>query len=136
MKAYSMDFRLKTIEAYEDGEGTQEEIAHRFKISYSTFKRWCKQKKIQGHVNPSQAKRGFAPLFSGENEVVLRKISKEYQDATLDEYVEILDQNYGIQCHSTTICKALKRLGLTRKKNTASRRARQRRRERTKKSLS
>lgn len=49
-KAYSIDFRKKILDAYLQKEGTNEELAERFKISISTVKRIAQRYKNSGEV--------------------------------------------------------------------------------------
>ena len=39
MKTYSIDLRQKTIEAYQNQEGSQRQLAKRFKVSLSFIKK-------------------------------------------------------------------------------------------------
>src|SRR4051812_42530543 len=52
MKAYSMDLRLKVLEAVDRGV-PRKEVARVFGISVPSIKRWLKRRRESGDVEPS-----------------------------------------------------------------------------------
>ncbi|PSO78773.1 MAG: hypothetical protein BRC44_10280 [Cyanobacteria bacterium QS_4_48_99] len=54
MKTYSIDLRQKIIEAYQNQEGSQRQLAKRFKVSLSFIEKLFKQYRETGSVTPSQ----------------------------------------------------------------------------------
>jgi transposase len=54
MTSYSIDFRKKIIEAYEQGQGSIRKIAKRFLVSPDTVQRLIKQYRETGDVSPQK----------------------------------------------------------------------------------
>jgi transposase len=117
MNAYSPDLRIRVIKAYINKEGTQEEIGKRFSVSRNTVYNWVKAYKETGKTKPKEYKSGRKSKISGNNLLVLKKITEDYPDATLEEYSEYYYKQTGIKVSTTCVIRALKRLGLTRKKS-------------------
>lgn len=118
MKSYSTDLRTIVVEAYNDGEGTFQELAERFKVSQSSVVRWVRQFQRLGHLNPSVAKRGPKPTFDLDNLDILNQLVENSNDAILQEYQQTLAENHSIFVHISTIGRALHRYHLTRKKKS------------------
>ena len=126
--AYSVDLRAKIVEAYNDGEGTQQELAERFKVSVSTVTSYVKIWKEKGDLSASKTKRGPQPKITDEHQAILESIVRQNKDALLREYCELFEEKTGISSSVPSMCRALQRFGLVRKKNSTSRRTGQRRR--------
>lgn len=107
-----MDLRERAVEAAQEGEGTQEEIAKRFKISVSSLKRWLKRKHLEAD-KPGP----IAPRLDLE---ALKKVVQDKPDLYLDEYAKLLDTS------SSTVSYHLLKLGIRRKKNHTVQRAERR----------
>jgi len=50
--ALSLDLRERIIEAYENGEGSIRELAHRFKVGFATVWRLLKRYRTAGEIAP------------------------------------------------------------------------------------
>ena len=53
MKAYSVDLRQKVVDAYEQQEGSQRELAKRFKVSPNFVRLLLKRHQTEGTVEPN-----------------------------------------------------------------------------------
>lgn len=118
---YSKDLRSKVIEAYLLGEGTQEEIAERFKICLLTVKRYWKRFQETGGVDVKHdVKTGRPPSINGEAaEQRLLRIVEKYRDATLEELCEIYNKKNNVKPVIPVVMhRTLKRLGVKRKKKS------------------
>jgi transposase len=117
MKPISLDLRKRIIAAYESGEGSQEEIAARFGVSYGFVKklwrRWCDS----GDLTPSQMGGFRKPAFDKQALKRLRQALRDHPDATLDELAEMCD----VSCSRATVYNTLNREGYRRKKNATRR---------------
>ncbi len=51
---YSLDLRRKAVLAYEEAEGTQQEVAQQFGIGLRTLKEWILLKKETGDVQSKE----------------------------------------------------------------------------------
>ena len=115
MSAYSMDLRLRIVEAYENGEGSYQTLAHRFKVDKSTVYRYLKRHRERGSVAPTvPTKKGPDPVL---NPNIVRQLWQELPDATEQELVEALMDRASVRVHRSTVGRMLKKLGLTRKKS-------------------
>ena len=45
--SYSLDLRERVVAAVREGEGTQKEVAKRFKVGVSTLKRWLSRECLE-----------------------------------------------------------------------------------------
>ncbi len=81
--AYSLEFRIKAIEAYASGEGTQEEIANYFQISISTFKRWLKRNVTGDSLEPIVQGKGRPKTLDNLHLEMIQRLVKENPSITL-----------------------------------------------------
>jgi len=112
MKAYSQDLRDRVIEAVRKRDGTLQQIAERFLVSVSFITRLRQLHRDTGSLEPRPHGGGNPSVLSPEDLEHLRQAVRERPDATLEE----LRQRLGATCSLMTISRALRRLGLTRKK--------------------
>ena len=52
--AYSIDLRARAVMAYENGEGTQEEVAALFRISLSSLCNYLRLKRTSGSLEANE----------------------------------------------------------------------------------
>jgi transposase len=115
MRPYSVDFREKVVKAYERGDASIRRLAARFDVSKAFIQRVLKQKKLTGHVQPK--KQGGAMKSQLEKySMQLAQMVENYPDATLSEYCEYWGETYGLWLSTSTMCRALQKQQLTRKK--------------------
>lgn len=113
-RAYSTDLRERALAAYEAGEGRQSEIARVYRIGERTLSGWLKLAREEGRRAPKPRRGGRAPL-GGEREALAGLVA-ERNDATLAEYADRLAERTGVRRSPSALCRALKALGLVRKK--------------------
>jgi transposase len=116
--AYSVDFRKKILAAYLGKEGTNEEIAHRFKISISTVKRIGQRYRETGKVELHLSKIGHSSKVDEVAQQALKKIIKEKPGATLKEICQALKKRCQLTVTLPTIHYVLKKLALSYKKKS------------------
>ena len=109
----STDLRERALAAYEAGEGSQALVARRYRVGERTLSGWLKAAR-EGRRSPKPRARGPAPL--GGAGAVLAELVTEQNDATLAEYAERLAERAGVRRSLAAVCRALKGLGLARKK--------------------
>ena len=114
MAAYSNDLRSKLILAWQRGQNTEQQLADNFSVSRG----WVQ--KVIRHWR--RTKQTTAPLYRHGplpkiDPVRLAAQVEADPDATLEELAKRLRSS------APTVCRALQRLGLGRKKNTALKRA-------------
>ena len=114
MGPYSKDLRERVVAAVDHDEGSQREIARRFCVSLTFVFRLLQRRRDAGTLDP-KPHGGCPPPALGPDE--LRRLAgllREQPDATLEQ----LRERGGFRCSLTTLWRALRRLGLTRKKKT------------------
>ena len=115
MKPYSIEFREKIIKAYEQGNASIRKLANRFDVSKAFVQRLLKKQKIKGHVEPEKQGGSLKSALHGYSTQLAQMVDK-YPDATLSEYCEYWGENYGSWVSTSTMCRALQKEQLTRKK--------------------
>lgn len=113
-RAYSPDLRERVLAACEADEGSQAELARRFRVGERTLQRWLRAARSEGRRGPKVRARG--PGLVGGAMAVLAALVDEQNDATLAEYAERLAARAGVERSLAAVCRALKSLGLGRKK--------------------
>jgi transposase len=112
MTPLSQDLRQRILEVVERGEESQRQIADRFLVSVSVITRLLQRHRSTGSLQPKPHGGGNPPKLSPEDLERLRELIRQQPDATLEE----LRQRLGVSCCLMTICRALDKLGLPRKK--------------------
>lgn len=116
MKAYSNDLRQKIVDLYRQGEGSIRQLAQRFAVSPDFVHRRIKQERENGSVAPKSYVRGPQPRLNQMHHQVLRQLVEADNDATLQQLACRLYEQTQLQVSASTVSRALKALGLSRKK--------------------
>ena len=119
MKPISIDLRERIVEAVENKEGTNEEIAERFKVCRALLQKLLKQKKETGRIEPLPHGGGPQPKLDAEAEALIGNRVLEKPDATLAELCAYLKKKRKIEISESTMCRLLQKLELTRKKKAS-----------------
>ena len=115
-KPYSADLRERVLLADEAGLPPAA-VAQRFGVGVSTVYLWRHQARAEGRRCAKRHGGGRARGIDAAGEAILRALVAERNDRTLDAYRELLAQRSGgPQVSRPTLCRALRRLGLWRKK--------------------
>src|SRR3954469_21283245 len=112
MKAISEDLRKRILETIQRGDGSLRQIARRFLVSVSFITRLLQLHRSTGSLQPKPHGGGNPAVLSPEDLQQLRELVQKQPDATLEE----LRQRLGVSCSLMTISRALRKLGLPRKK--------------------
>ena len=114
--AYSVDLRSRVLAAVEAGE-SPEAAAERFAVGRSTAYRWVAAARDEGRREAKRMGGGPPPAIRDEAEAALRRmLSGSDNHLTLAECRDRLAAETGLRVHPWTVGRALRRLGLTRKK--------------------
>jgi len=113
MKTYSMDLRERVVQACDDGDDTQGNVALRFGVSLAWVKKLLLQRKRTGSIAPATYVRGRKAIFRDEKLEQLKALVQQTPDATL---AELLEQSGG-QGSIMAVFRGLERLNSRRKKN-------------------
>lgn len=107
-----MDLRERVAQAYDQKQGSQEEVAERFGVSVSWVEKLLRRRREANSIAPRQGGGDYRSVFVAKDLEKLRQIVDKHPDATLAE----LQQLCGIACSYVAVWRALKKLGYTRKK--------------------
>jgi transposase len=114
MKAYSQDLRAKVLRAVDQGYA-RGEIIKLLGVSRATIKRYLKQRRETGDVAP-KAIPGRPPKKLGPLQAQLEAQLQAHDDVSLAEHCRLWEQSHGVRVSPTTMSRAIKRIGWTRKK--------------------
>ena len=112
MTAYSQDLRQRILDTVQRGEGSLRQIARRFLVSVTFITRLLRLYRNTGSLEPKPHGGGNPSVLSPEDLERLRELVRQQPDATLEE----LRQRLGVECSTMAISRALRKLGLPRKK--------------------
>jgi transposase len=112
MESYPLSIRKRIIEKYQAGLDTQD-IAQDYGYSLAGVRRVWQRFRETGSLAPRWSKVGRKPRFDADALERLRVAVERRPDATLAE----LRESVGVAADLSGYCRALKKLGLTRKKS-------------------
>jgi transposase len=114
MKAYSEDLRRKIMDAIERGM-PKVQAARTFGVGISTVKRYATKAQNGEPLEPGKAP-GKRPKMDERVSKLLEEDLKEHPFATLRERCEYVEAISGVSMSRSTMCRAIARIGSTRKK--------------------
>lgn len=120
-RPYSADLRERVLLACEAGDASGAEIARRFRVSASAVSSWQRQARLEGRRIAKPHGRGAPSVLDAEGGAVLRALVEANNDATLAEYAVAFTARTGEAISESSICRALQRQGLIRKKRLCAR---------------
>lgn len=114
---YSLDLRRKVIEAYTEKKvGSLRTIAKMYCITLSTIWIWLKYYQKEGEVPPAKHGGGNPPKLDEKELEKVYELQMATQDSTLDELAKVIEEKIGKKVSLATLCRALQKLKLTKKK--------------------
>src|SRR5262245_58594850 len=114
MRPLSNDLRQRILAAVDNHEGSRRQIAKRFMVDVSCITRLLQLRRQTGSIAPRPHAGGKTPLLDPQALQRLGRLVEEDPDATLRD----LQQRLGVGGSIMLIWRALKSLGITRKKKT------------------
>ena len=115
MKAYSMDLRTKLVESVRRGV-SKSETARRFGVNRSTVGRYLKRLDENNALAPEKAP-GSQPKLDQSAMRLLEQDIESRPWATHRQRSELLFGVCGVKVSEAIICRSIKRLGYSRKKD-------------------
>lgn len=112
MRTLSLDLRQRILAAYDEEEGTRDEIARRFRVSLGMVKKLLQQRRHTGSIAPRHHLAGRKPMILPMHQSQLRALLARKNDLTLKE----LRAATGLQCSLQAVHVALGKMDLTYKK--------------------
>jgi len=116
MKAYSQDLRERVLQTVDEGK-TQAETASLLKVSEATVKRYVRQRREKGHVQPKPIP-GRPPAIRAPLEAKLQAQLERCPDATLQEHCDQWEAETGNKVSMMTMSRAIEHLKWSRKKKS------------------
>ena len=110
--AYSMDLRLKVLAATDRGE-SEASVARRFEIGVRTVRRYKRRRRETGSVTPLKTGvKGPTKLTPADDRVMREQVAAK-PGITARQLIPLLS----VEVAQCTVCRRLKKLGLTLKKS-------------------
>lgn len=116
MRTLSLDLRERILSAYDNKEGTREEIAARFRVSLGMVKKLLQQRRRTGNIAPRHHLAGRKPTILASHRTQFRALLQKKNDLTLNE----LRAASGLNCSLQAINVVLGKMGLTYKKRRSA----------------
>jgi transposase len=116
MRAYSIDLRQRVVTAVEAGEGTIAQVAARFQVGQTFVKKMLRQWRERDDLTPRPHGGGATASLGTQHLQKLAQQVKKEPDATLEELCQFLGETAQVRVSEATVCRALQRLHLPRKK--------------------
>lgn len=116
MEAYSTDLRRKMLAAWDAGEGTQAQLASRFKVSVRWVAKLIAQRKQEGTIEPKRRGGQKPPAFDAQARQRLVAHVKRHPDHTLEQLRQWAYDTLGIVCSIGAVDRALAKENITFKK--------------------
>jgi transposase len=127
MKAYSLDFRKRVLALCDSGKGTHE-VAKNLGVSESWIRRLKQRRREDDRIEARPSGGWRHGHFDAVRLSQLEAWIRERPDATLEVLRGRVGDEMAVRCSLMAVCRALKKLGWSLKKNAAGQRARSSRR--------
>ncbi len=118
--AYSADLRARVLQVCARGQLSRAKIAALFQVGKTTLYRWQQEWRAHRQREAKPHAGGPAPKLDAMALNKLKDLVVASNDLTLAEYAAKLAERAGVQVSGSTVCRALPKLGLPRKKDPAS----------------
>ena len=112
MRTLSLDLRERILAAYDQKEGSRDQIAHRYRVSLGMVKKLLQQRRRTGDIAARHRYSGRKPRILGSHCQQMRALLGRKPDLTLQE----LRAAVALDCTLPAIHYALQKMGLTYKK--------------------
>ncbi|NJP08148.1 MAG: transposase [Leptolyngbyaceae cyanobacterium RU_5_1] len=114
----SVDLRQRIITADEAQEGSQRQLAERFKVSLSFIRDLRRHQRETGRVEPKPHGGGAVAKIAKEQLPIVEALVTAQPDALLSELCERFAEQSGVTVSSSTMQRAVNQLNLSVKKHT------------------
>ena len=118
MKAYSIDLRQRIVAAVQAGDA-KAAVARRFCVERSTVRRYLRQWERTGSL-AARPTPGDIPAIAPAQYPALLAQLRAMPDATLEAHCERWEREQGVRVSISTMSRAQRRAGWTRKKSHSS----------------
>lgn len=112
----SLDLRQRIISAYQAKEGSQRELAKRFKVSFSVVRDLTRRHRETGKIDPKPHGGGRVAKLGVPERGIIQIFVDAQPDVLLEELCERLAEKTKIQVSISTMQRTVQSLGLSFKK--------------------
>jgi transposase len=120
MRPYSVDLRIRVVQAVNDDKKPPEEVAQQFRISPASVYRFLQLDRDLDDLTPLKGT-GRPRLIPAELEPILLEQINANNDLTLEEHCKLWKKRTGMKVSVTCMFESQKRANVTLKKNDSSR---------------
>ena len=110
--SYSGDLRRRVITAWEAKEGSQRQLAQRFKVSLSFVRNLLRHYRQNGQIEAKPRGGYQQPIIQNEQLRIIQSLLKEKNDLLLRELCDRYEQKTGIRVSIPTMHRAIKKIRL------------------------
>lgn len=114
--SYSGDLRRRVIIAWEAKEGSQRQLAQRFKVSLSFVRNLLRHYRQNGQIEAKPRGGYQQPTIQNEQLSIIQSLVEEKNDLLLRELCDRYQEKTGIRVSIPTMHRAIEKLGLRCKK--------------------
>ena len=115
-RTISLDLRERILEAYDEGEGTRNQVAQRFRVSLGMVKKLLQQRRHSGDIRARHHLAGRKPQILVEHRQEMECLLKAKPDMSLKELREAM----GLKCSLQAIHVVLMKMEMTLKKRLSA----------------
>ena len=112
----SVDLRQRIMAAYQAKEGSQRQLAERFKVSLSFVRDLSRRYRKTGKVEPKPHGGGAVAKLGTAQLPIVKALVEAQPDALLEELCERFEQKTAVKVSVSTMQRAVQRLKLSVKK--------------------
>lgn len=116
MKAYSMDLRERVLAAWLAGEGTQAQLAERYRVSLRWISELVRRHRVGESIAPQPRGGNRQPAFDAGARAKLAAKVQQQPGLTLEQLRAWARRELGIACSIMAVDRALKKENITFKK--------------------
>lgn len=114
--SYSGDLRRRVIIAWEAKEGSQRQLAERFKVSLSFVRNLLRRYRQNGQIEAKRRGGYQQPTIQNEDLNIIQSLVEEKNDLLLRELCDRYQERTGMRVSIPTMHRAVEKLGLRCKK--------------------
>ncbi len=114
--SYSGDLRCRVIISWEAKEGSQRQLAERFKVSLSFVRNLLRHYRQNGQIEAKRRGGYQQPTIQNEDLNIIQSLVEEKNDLLLRELCDRYQERTGIRVSIPTMHRAVEKLGLRCKK--------------------
>lgn len=115
---YSQDLRLRVVNAYYNREGSQRQIAERFKVSLTFVRNLLRHYRQTGTIQPKKHGGGAKTKIDNHAYSLIEKKIEQKPDLILSELCGYLKDQTRVKVSLSTMYRVVKKLNITRKKKS------------------